>query len=435
MATSPYDFAGQMYRLLPEIYRRYDAIRTPPPDIKIADEDRDHGVLRRFLDLPGYQLDQLYSLARAALNLCDLERVNGQLLPLLAQWIGWQTNYALSVAAQRNEIRYAPRLYQTIGSIPTLEATVARVTGWPSRTKEFVYNVARTNQPERLNLWSMSREHVTEPGDLRRQPRRTSPMKVDLRVPASPTAPGYSCTTPTAATAGTSGPSVSWTASGSRANRSSVDQESTNIRRSRCRGTVCGCSGRPTIPSKPPPIGSGGSPFAPAPTTSGRRSSSSADSDTERRLPTAAVDNAGGLWLFWLERTGAQWQVKYNRHDGTGWQLASAAMLAPSAATRRRAWKRTCLCLSTRRAPTSRCGCSGRAASPATRLVRRTGPSHTAARNHSTPMPQTGRPARALPKPGTGDFHDREPAPVMATGGGIELFWSSTRHGGWSDFP
>ena len=41
--------------------------------------------LRRFLELPGAQLDQLYSFARGALGLHDLERVDGELLPLLAQ--------------------------------------------------------------------------------------------------------------------------------------------------------------------------------------------------------------------------------------------------------------------------------------------------------------------------------------------------------------
>ena len=123
----------------------------------LAPADRDKGQLRRFLDLPGAQLDQIYSLARAALDLHDLDRAPGNLLPLLAQWIGWRTDHSLEVGEQRNEIRFAPQIYQTIGLIPTVEATVKRITGWESRTKEFVHNVARTNQPERLNLWSMVR--------------------------------------------------------------------------------------------------------------------------------------------------------------------------------------------------------------------------------------------------------------------------------------
>ena len=48
LATSPFDHAGQMLRLLPEVYRRFDT----------------QGQLARLLQLPGAQLDQLRSLAR-----------------------------------------------------------------------------------------------------------------------------------------------------------------------------------------------------------------------------------------------------------------------------------------------------------------------------------------------------------------------------------
>ncbi|MEI9971359.1 MAG: hypothetical protein WDO73_04485 [Ignavibacteriota bacterium] len=69
VATGPYDFAGQMYALLPALYHRYDEARGPNPDSRLAPPDRLHGQLRRFLDLPGSQFDQIYSLARAALQL------------------------------------------------------------------------------------------------------------------------------------------------------------------------------------------------------------------------------------------------------------------------------------------------------------------------------------------------------------------------------
>ena len=53
--------------------------------------DTQRGQLRRFLDLPGGQLDQLYSFAKALLDLYNLDKADGRLLPLLAYWIGWQT--------------------------------------------------------------------------------------------------------------------------------------------------------------------------------------------------------------------------------------------------------------------------------------------------------------------------------------------------------
>ena len=62
-ALSPYGFAGMLYDLLPSIYRRYDAARLPAPGSVLPD-DAGKGQLRRFLDLPGGELDRLYSLAR-----------------------------------------------------------------------------------------------------------------------------------------------------------------------------------------------------------------------------------------------------------------------------------------------------------------------------------------------------------------------------------
>ena len=95
MATSPYDFAGQMYALLPAVYHRYDNSDNAASDAGLASADQDKGPLRRFLDLPGAQFDQIYSSARAALSLYEIDRTPANLLPLLAQWIGWRTDYRL----------------------------------------------------------------------------------------------------------------------------------------------------------------------------------------------------------------------------------------------------------------------------------------------------------------------------------------------------
>lgn len=156
MATAPYNMAGQMYQLLPAIYHRYDTV-LPKESHDVSEEDRKKGQLRRFLDLPGNQLDLLHSFARAMLELHNVSKVDGNLLPLLAQWISWSTNYTLEIDDQRNEIRNAPHLYKTTGIIPTVEATIKRIIDWESQTKEFVHNVLMTNRPERLNLWEFYR--------------------------------------------------------------------------------------------------------------------------------------------------------------------------------------------------------------------------------------------------------------------------------------
>ena len=150
MATSPHDMAGELYRQLPTIYHRYD------------EPGADEGQLRRFLELPGQQLDQLLSFARAMLALHNIDRIDGRLLPLLADWIGWQTNYRVGVATQRNEIRYAPHIYKTVGIIPTVEAAIKLVLGWDSQTKEFIHNIVVSNNPEVLNIWAAERDAANE---------------------------------------------------------------------------------------------------------------------------------------------------------------------------------------------------------------------------------------------------------------------------------
>ncbi len=153
MATGPYHMAGQMADLLPGIYHRYDTklpLSIPPG---MTSEDQGRGQLRRFLDLPGGQLDQFVSLAKIIPELANVQNVDGALLPLLAKWIAWRTDHRLEFNGQRNELRDAVSVYQTIGLIPSVEATVKRILGWESRAKEFVHNVARSNQAERLNIW------------------------------------------------------------------------------------------------------------------------------------------------------------------------------------------------------------------------------------------------------------------------------------------
>lgn len=170
-ATAGYGMAERMGALLPALYHRYDAAGPAP------------GFLRRFLQIPGAELDYLHSAARTALDLYDVDRVDGRLLPLLAAWIGWDTNHRLDVATQRNELRSAPSLYQTIGIVPTVEATIKRVLGWESSAKEFVHNVARSNAPERLN-----------PHTLRRGPGETAwtpsdgPLSLDWDTDGRPAA-------------------------------------------------------------------------------------------------------------------------------------------------------------------------------------------------------------------------------------------------------
>lgn len=152
MATAKYGSAEALYRLLPAIYMRYDTARAKPASVSPADESK--GELQRFLDIFGEQFDLIRSYGAGVRQFFDLDRCDGALLQLLAQWIGWQTNLTLDLNSQRNEIRRAPEVYKTVGIAANLRALVNRLTNWDSQIKEFVHNVFLTNDPDHLTIWS-----------------------------------------------------------------------------------------------------------------------------------------------------------------------------------------------------------------------------------------------------------------------------------------
>lgn len=427
-ALSPYDFAGLLYRLLPSIYRRYDAALLPAPG-SVAPADADQGQLRRFLELPGAELDRLYSLARTLLDATDVDRVEGTLLPLLAQWIGWRTNYALPVEAQRNEIRFAPRVYQTIGGLEAVGATVARVTGWECRTKEYVHNVARTNQPERQNLWWVERDsagQVTEPRlasvNFAHDGRPVLVRDADGSVFAA-----YHTRRP-----------AGWDIWAKRHTADGGWEPSVPV------------TGSPSIDKHPSAALAGPrlwlfwQTYDPADqlaqrhwrisfaTRTGTGWSAPAvfgDPATERQLPAAAADGAGGLWLFWRERAAGGWQLRYNRHDGIDWQLATAPVFPPDGPQDPRVEDDLHVLVR----PGAADGAlwvfwSRQEAGGPPGQTRRS----IAYRVKAGPDPAVmdWSPVRTVPKSGDGGYHDRQPYALASAGGTVELLWSTTRDGG-----
>src|SRR6202011_3459125 len=157
------------------------------------------------------------------------------------------------------------------------------------------------------------------------------------------------------------------------------------------------------------------------------------DPGTERGMPTAVADNAGGLWLFWLEQVAATWQVRYNRHDGTNWQLANPhtfpphaghpprvdddlfALFHPTSASQR-LWL-----FWARHEP------GGPPGQTRWSVVYRIKQGLDPAAPDSD-----WSPIRLLPKTGTAGYHDRQPAVLLAPDGDLEVYVSSTLNGGWT---
>ncbi|MFI7690053.1 phage tail protein [Nonomuraea sp. NPDC049655] len=391
MALSRYDFAQQLYDLLPALYHRYDA---------------EHRYLRHFLELPGSELDRLYSLTTSMLSLKDPRRVDGVLLPLLAQWIGWPTDRSAPVATQRNEVRQAAHLYRTIGTIAALDATVARVSGWAGRTKEFTHNVARTNQPERLNVWSLRRDGAGQ----WHEPALTSVNFAYDGRPAAVREPDGSLLI-FYHTHRRHGWDLwakrlrdgQWEASAPVVDRHGIDQHPTAAWQRATlwlfwesydpvhRRRYLSFSTRADDTWSPP--------------------QAFMDQQTDRWRPAAVSDAADGVLLFWLEQD----VIRFNRHDGADWELTKPGSLPAghglddlfALMTDDRVWLFW--------------------------TFRDTGAdeqtwSSVAYRSRALSSGDWS-PVYNLPK--SGHYHDRQPA-ARAIEGGVELFWSTTRYGGWS---
>ena len=149
LATTPYQTADELYRQLPGFYKQFDTV-TPPNAPGLDPAAIEKGQLRRSAEMFGEQFDLLRSYARAMRDFQRIDSADGTLLPLLAEWIGWQNDFTLSHAKQRNEIGYASHFHRTTGIAANLRATINRLTTWDAQIKEFVHNIFLTNAPEQL---------------------------------------------------------------------------------------------------------------------------------------------------------------------------------------------------------------------------------------------------------------------------------------------
>lgn len=419
-ATSPWGMAELMAELLPTIYHRFDTVLPVDPPTDMSPADRQRGQLRRFLELPGAQLDQLYSLTRNLLDFYDPERVDGRLLPLLASWIGWKTDHHLEIDRQRLELQSAPAIYRRIGTLPTVTATVKRVSDWESRPKEMVHNVFASQRPERLNLWSRRREDDTweessEPLSLnfawegRPAATRDADDRLWLFFHTRRHTGGWSIW------AKTHTAEDGFSASFPVVDRPLEDRHPAAAfhadRLWLFWDVYDPATRRWRIDLR---THEGGEFSAVDPTAPFARGAE--HDDAERREPVAAVDSDGGLWLFWRERRGRRWRFCYSRHDGADW-LAAARTLVPDpgidadhhllADGEGRLWL-----------------------FGARRVDDRWSVVYTV-KPGLDPEAEDWSAVRQLAKVDP-DHHEREPAVVPTAEGELELFLTTNRDGGWS---
>lgn len=144
--TGHHQLDDRLYRLLPATHQQHD---EPTRD------KRGKGQLRRYLQCMGLGFDLLRSRAEELRKRHDVREVQADCLPSLAHWIGWDLNYTLDEIAQRTEILFAPEIYRSVGTIANIKAFVNHSTGWNSRIKEYVHNIACSNCPESIHLWEL----------------------------------------------------------------------------------------------------------------------------------------------------------------------------------------------------------------------------------------------------------------------------------------
>jgi phage tail-like protein len=146
LSIGAYGLDEKLYALLPAVHKQYD---EPTVD------QQDQGQLRRFLEITGAAANQIRSLAEASRQRHEVRTVPAAFLPTLARWIGWEPDQTLDELAQRRDIRLAPEVFQTVGTVANIRALVNRMTGWPCRPKEFVHNILLSNAPETIRLWEL----------------------------------------------------------------------------------------------------------------------------------------------------------------------------------------------------------------------------------------------------------------------------------------
>lgn len=170
-AGENFGLAERLYRMLPALHQRYDtplradelALLSAQVLAALANLPKglqDRGQLYRFFH-GAAPLDLMRSFADGLRQLRDIDVARSAFLLPLAQWIGWELDRTLPVFARRNEIKFAPRLYRTTGTVPNLRAIVNRYTGWNAQVAELVHNIARSNNPPQMNVFAKVADGAT----------------------------------------------------------------------------------------------------------------------------------------------------------------------------------------------------------------------------------------------------------------------------------
>ncbi|WP_306316873.1 MULTISPECIES: phage tail protein [unclassified Streptomyces] len=166
LATDDYGLVERLYRMLPAVHQRddrplrpdeihaldptvQDRLRALPPELRGA------GQLRRYLAAAAAPLALTRGTAEGLRQLRDIDRTPPDYLEPMAAFLDWRTDHTLPVFLQRGEIRAAPTLYRSVGTVPNLRSIVTRYTGWQVRVAEYAQHLARSHHAPQQNVFAL----------------------------------------------------------------------------------------------------------------------------------------------------------------------------------------------------------------------------------------------------------------------------------------
>lgn len=117
-----YGYSDRLYELTPGIFRDDDQIFISSGSLT--------GMLETFLDVIGYECDNLRSELESLLWTSDPEKMSVGLLPLLAAELGFPYEAELGGRLVRQQLLNAVYLYKKKGTLPGVEGAISVLTGW-----------------------------------------------------------------------------------------------------------------------------------------------------------------------------------------------------------------------------------------------------------------------------------------------------------------
>ncbi len=159
LATDGYGHS--LFDALPLVHKQFD-IATPEP-ATVGRTDANKGQLQRFLEVFEAHADMLHGFTDGLRDVHNPRRVDSRLLPPLAQMLGWQFKSQGNEDRQRTELRFAPEIYNTVGTVNNIAAIINLLTGWKTEVKEFARNVLTSVDTTRFEQLEGRVEYLDQP--------------------------------------------------------------------------------------------------------------------------------------------------------------------------------------------------------------------------------------------------------------------------------